>query len=195
MTLLRLLPRASFLALSALALVGCSGLRHTLGIDKQPPDEFAVVESPPLVMPPDFSLRPPASPSQKPADTPVEEQARETIFRLSGNSVQPVSNGESGPAGMSSGENAFLNAAGAGNSSPSIRDQIDQEALGVTKQNRSFADELLFWRTTPKPADESLDAAAEEKRLQANEAAGQPVTTGTTPMAVQRQRTFLESLF
>lgn len=47
------------LTLTALVLVGCSGLGETLGYGKKRPDEFNVLTNPPLVLPPDFNLRPP----------------------------------------------------------------------------------------------------------------------------------------
>ena len=41
-------------------LAGCEGIRDQLGFNKKAPDEFTVVKKAPLVLPPDFSLRPPA---------------------------------------------------------------------------------------------------------------------------------------
>ncbi|MBK5955442.1 hypothetical protein CCR92_15760, partial [Rhodospirillum rubrum] len=45
--------------LAPLALSGCSNAKKSLGLDRQPPDEFKVVTRAPLAMPPDFNLRPP----------------------------------------------------------------------------------------------------------------------------------------
>jgi len=39
---------------------GCSGIGRALGFSKRPPDEFEVLARAPLVVPPDFNLRPPA---------------------------------------------------------------------------------------------------------------------------------------
>ena len=42
------------------ALAGCSGsVQESLGLGKRQPDEFQVVRRAPLVLPPDFNLRPP----------------------------------------------------------------------------------------------------------------------------------------
>src|SRR5690606_39495270 len=54
-----------FILLSAFALTGCEGTKQALGIgNKSGPDEFTVITKAPLIIPPDFSLRPPA-PGQK----------------------------------------------------------------------------------------------------------------------------------
>ncbi|MDX1580100.1 MAG: DUF3035 domain-containing protein [Alphaproteobacteria bacterium] len=45
--------------LGALALSGCSGFSDAIGSSKYPPDEFAVIASSPLIIPPDYNLRPP----------------------------------------------------------------------------------------------------------------------------------------
>lgn len=49
------------LVLTAVAMLGgCSGIGKALGFSKRPPDEFDVLARAPLVVPPDFNLRPPA---------------------------------------------------------------------------------------------------------------------------------------
>src|SRR5256885_17262823 len=41
------------------ALQGCQAIRDATGAAKVPPDEFTVLTKSPLVIPPDFNLRPP----------------------------------------------------------------------------------------------------------------------------------------
>lgn len=43
-----------------LSLGACSGIGNALGFSKRPPDEFEVLAKAPLVVPPDYNLRPPA---------------------------------------------------------------------------------------------------------------------------------------
>lgn len=43
-----------------LSLGGCGGIGDALGFSKHPPDEYEVVSKAPLVVPPDYGLRPPA---------------------------------------------------------------------------------------------------------------------------------------
>ena len=51
--------RLGVLAACGLALMGCQSIREAAGLGKQSPDEFAVVTKAPLIIPPDFNLRPP----------------------------------------------------------------------------------------------------------------------------------------
>nr|WP_279347214.1 DUF3035 domain-containing protein [Govania unica] len=44
----------------ALSLGGCSSLGNALGFSKRPPDEYEIVSKAPLVVPPDYGLRPPS---------------------------------------------------------------------------------------------------------------------------------------
>ena len=37
----------------------CSGVRESAGVNRKSPDEFQVIENPPLVIPPNFNLLPP----------------------------------------------------------------------------------------------------------------------------------------
>src|SRR5580658_9679275 len=53
----------------ALTLSACDSLRRDAGLTKQAPDEFAVVTKAPLIIPPNFNLRPPA-----PGAPPLNQQ-------------------------------------------------------------------------------------------------------------------------
>ena len=53
------LASAAALAALAIALSGCDTIREAAGVTKQTPDELAVVTKAPLVIPPDYNLRPP----------------------------------------------------------------------------------------------------------------------------------------
>ena len=44
---------------------GCSKIRESAGVTRKTPDEFQVIENPPLVIPPDYSLLPPGKVKQK----------------------------------------------------------------------------------------------------------------------------------
>jgi len=58
MTLNRVILAGALVATVGLA--GCNSTRSALGMTKVTPDEFRVVTKAPLVVPPDYSLRPPA---------------------------------------------------------------------------------------------------------------------------------------
>ncbi|MFL0355258.1 DUF3035 domain-containing protein [Erythrobacter sp. GH1-10] len=72
------------------------------------PDEFAVQRQAPLVVPPDFSLQPPAPGAPRPAEGTAQEQALDALF--------------GGPAPRSATEASVLDRAGA--AAPGIRSQI-----------------------------------------------------------------------
>jgi len=63
-----------------LALAGCGGLRDAFGVNKHAPDEFAVVRNVPLVVPPDFELRPPRPGEKRPQEVDSQSQAVAALF-------------------------------------------------------------------------------------------------------------------
>jgi hypothetical protein len=188
----------SALALLALGLSGCSDTRKALGIDKAPPDEFAVVAGSPLTMPPDFNLRPPRSPSDKPPSETAAQAGRQTVFRIADTKPSQAAlsaaaqTGTNGP--LSVGEQALIAKAGAGAADPSIRQQVDKETTQLNADNGSFVDSLLFWREPPPPG-EAVDAQREAQRLKENSALGKPASVGDTPQIERKQRAWLEGIF
>ena len=62
--------------IAAAGLAGCQSTRNALGMSKVTPDEFRVVTKAPLVLPPDFSLRPPAPGKPRPQELQPESAAR-----------------------------------------------------------------------------------------------------------------------
>jgi len=78
--------------LSLLVLSGCGGMRTVLGMDQVGPDEFAVESRAPLLIPPDFNLRPPQPGATRPNEiTPAEpgKQATSTL-RASSDGLSPA---------------------------------------------------------------------------------------------------------
>jgi hypothetical protein len=70
------LKAISGVALAA-SLTACGGNGGSgLGYAKNPPDEFNVVRQAPLILPPDFNLRPPSAQSARPATPAGAELAR-----------------------------------------------------------------------------------------------------------------------
>ena len=65
--------------LSLLSLSGCGDLRLALGMDRSGPDEFAVETRAPLLIPPDFNLRPPQPGASRPQEITAAERARKVI--------------------------------------------------------------------------------------------------------------------
>jgi hypothetical protein len=65
--------------LSLLVLSGCGGMRAVLGMDQVGPDEFAVESRAPLLIPPDFNLRPPQPGATRPNEVTAAERARRVV--------------------------------------------------------------------------------------------------------------------
>jgi hypothetical protein len=73
------LPLLAGAGLSLLVLPGCSDLRLALGMERVGPDEFAVESRAPLLIPPDFNLRPPQPGAPRPQEITAAERARRVI--------------------------------------------------------------------------------------------------------------------
>jgi hypothetical protein len=145
----------------ALALAGCGSLRDLAGLQKKSPDEFAVTTKAPLVIPPDFSLRPPmpgAPPSNSVAPTATAEQA---LFNTS--DPQTVANGMRGNYSMA--EKLLMANAGVQNSDPAIRARIAGDARAVQNSDKSFTDRVLGASPTPDTGQPlNADAVVANKR-------------------------------
>ena len=190
-----------------LATGGCSGVKETLGLTKQSPDEFKVVSRAPLSMPPDYNLRPPTPGSPRPQEGTPRDQAQQAVLGIPADAIPPIGEGEAETA-LSSGESALLQSAGATGVDPNIRQLVDTETaedaadsreafahlLRAEGDSKTLADTLVFWRE-PEPYGTVVDPAAEQKRLQENAATGQPVTEGETPTVVRKKKGALEGLF
>jgi hypothetical protein len=127
-------------------LVGCTSTKEALGMTKVVPDEFRVVAKAPLVVPPDYALRPPAPGEPRPQELQPESQARVAIL------------GARGAEQRSEGEKLLVSRAGAEHADPLIRYVVDDEFGNVAHKDKSFADKVMFWR---KDRPETHGAVAE----------------------------------
>ncbi|WP_340115845.1 DUF3035 domain-containing protein [Pelagibius sp. 7325] len=173
-----------------LAVSACGGFREQLGLNKQSPDEFRVVSRAPLTLPPDYSLRPPEPGAPRPQVGTPAQQAERAVFANSQNpglqqrTIVP----------RTAGEAALLQAAGATEADPNIRQIVNRETNQINEEADYFVDSLVFWNNTT-PAGTVVDPVAETRRLQENAALGQPPTTGATPQIERRRKAPLEGLF
>jgi hypothetical protein len=158
-----------WMAAVGMALAGCSSLSNSLGLNPQGPDEFRVVAKAPLVMPPDFSLRPPAPGAPRPQEINAQKQARAALL------AQPVAGVGGGVALLgeapgavgevrTAGEVALLGNAGATNADPGIRALVDFENAQLLEQGQGFMERILFWEQPPLDV---IEPVAEAKRLRA----------------------------
>jgi hypothetical protein len=164
---------AAFALVGALGLGGCQSASKALGMSKVTPDEFRVVTKPPLVVPPDFSLRPPAPGEPRAAELQPESAAR-AAYQAAALA-----------ANRSAGEQLLAAKAGAATADPLIRFVVDDEFGDIAHKEKSFADRVMFWRKDqPRQAittesGEVVEAAAEEERLRA--------LTGGKAVVISRQ--------
>jgi hypothetical protein len=145
---------------------------------KNSPDEFEVVTKAPLVIPPDFSLKPPAPGQSAGPQTEAELIAQKAI----------LGDAQTFTAGMSPGERALLAGAGATHADPLIRQVIDQDYASLIRRGDDFADRLIFWDKSANPADRSVDPGAEERRLEQRQAGTAPIDKieGQKPPTIQK---------
>lgn len=149
---------AVVVVLSAFALTGCGGesVGDALGLGRRSPDEFQVVQRPPLVLPPDFRLRPPEPGAPPALEATTREQAQ---VALTGEAIPS--------APPTPGQQALV--AAAGPVEPDIRNIVAEETVG-----QAGLDTGRFWfildfqrRRLERAERDPLDARAEAERLAA----------------------------
>ena len=165
---MKLLKAVLTLSLCATALAGCQSLRDAAGLQKKSPDEFAVTTKAPLVIPPDFNLRPP-TPGAPPSNTRDPATNAETALFGTAD-PQTVANGMRG--NYTPGEKLLLANAKAQNSDPAIRARLnaDQRAA-VQNADRSFTDRILSTSATP---DTGRPVNADAEVAKGSKSAAQP---------------------
>ena len=164
--------------LAAVGLTGCNSASRALGMTKVTPDEFRVVTKAPLVVPPDYSLRPPMPGQPRPQELQPESAARAALL------------GERDTEARSEGEKLLVTKAGADKADPLIRYVVDDEFGSVAHKDKSFSDWVIFWRkgqpaVGPDVAAANtatpVNAAAETARIQS--------LTGNQPVIITRKPT------
>ena len=137
---------------AALAVQGCGQLRKLAGVDKNPPDEFKIVNKPPLVMPPEFNLRPPKAGTASPQDLVPTAQAISALFP--GRTTLPP------PASQS--EQALLQAAGSAGASSNVRSTAGDSGTLVVEKGDLIKDILTTGERENSPDGSSVDRVSSE---------------------------------
>jgi len=112
---------AIVLAALGASLASCGG---TGIFNRERPDEFAVQRQAPLVVPPDFSLTPPAPGAPRPTEGTASDQALEALF--------------GGPQARSEVERSTLDRAG--RAEPGIRSQVGDPGTNTVAKGRVTRD-------------------------------------------------------
>ena len=164
--------RLFIIGLCGVLQLGCSvdSVGDALGMGKQSPDEYLIVERPPLSIPPDYELRPPSAGDLDATYSELRERAEKILLGLEDNQNQAISESEI----------AFLSDAGALDSDPGIRRKIDIESGVSVVEDERLIEELMFWREQGG-SDFIVDPVAEAERLRRNALSGLPTTYGASP--------------
>lgn len=122
--------RVVILACLPALLAGCSAI----GNNKNPPDEFAITTKAPLVVPPNYALRPPKPGESRPQELSASERAQQVLL------------GDVSAAPPSQGEVLLLQKSGAVRADRNIRNILSAENGGRGKKDTSLANQLIFWQ-------------------------------------------------
>ena len=136
------IPSWSKLALIAglgFALSNCQSVREATGVAKLAPDEFTVLTKAPLIVPPDYNLRPPQPGAADRNLSSPADMARNALFQQQDAATAAARLGQD----YSEGERMLLARTGASLSDPAIRQQIRIDS-GQTDQGDEFARGVLF---------------------------------------------------
>lgn len=142
---------------ACLLLCACGqGVKKTLGMERNMPDEFGVVERAPLTLPPNYDLMPPEPGAARPQEAAPVNTARGLILRSEPNAPRAI-------AGVSSSENALLNKAGSQNADDNIRRELMGDKDINEDPNRPVIEKLGLRSGNEK--GKALNASEEAARL------------------------------
>jgi len=124
-----------FSAFAAVALIstGCTSTSRALGLEKSAPNEFNILTKAPLIVPPEYNLRPPAVGASSAENNYTQRTAREALL------------GDIDDAAPSQGEIALMAKAGVNRANPEIRLELDG-ANSVERKSAGFTNRVLFWQ-------------------------------------------------
>jgi hypothetical protein len=175
----------TFLLIGAagVVLTACNSTSRALGVAKVTPDEFRVIAKAPLVVPPDYALRPPAPGEPRPQELQPESAARQALI------------GQRQAQTRSTGEALLVQKAGGERADPLVRYVVDDEFGDLAHKEKSFADRVMFWRKDqPQSQPSAAAVAAAEAGAAATpldpaaEAARVAAATGGQPVVIARER-------
>ena len=159
-----------YIRVSILAAVAVSGLALTACASKSKdpttlqgaklPDEFRLISHRPLVVPPEYGLRPPVPGQPRPQELQPETAARTALL---GQAFDPKA---------SQGERLLLAKAGVDAANANMRQVVDDEFADVAYKPKSFADMVMFWKkdapaaaTAGSNTVAAIDPAVEKARI------------------------------
>ena len=183
--------RVAVLLGAVLALSGCDTVRDAAGMNKQPPDEFAVLTKAPLVVPPDFNLMPPKPGAAPTNQTDTNETAETALF-----GSDPAAIAANMTGNYSDGEKLLLANAGVQNADPNIRIHLQSDRKAMLGADDSFTNDLLFWKGPKTDPGKAVDGDAEAKRIAAQKSGDTSGAKSDTPTPkTDEDKGWLDGLF
>lgn len=162
----------TLLGLSALTLNGCGiNVRDELGLNRESPDEFAVITRAPLEIPSQLALPPPIPGMPRPQETSSIDQAKEAVLGREEETQTPISSAEA----------ALLDRTGASSADKTIRAKVNNETQALTDRNEPVAQKLInLSGKKHKPSATIVDAKKELERIQSDAKSGKTITGDST---------------
>ena len=147
-------------ACAAMGLSACNTTTKALGLTKNAPNEFNILTKAPLVVPPEYNLRPPQIGTSSAENNYSQKSAREALI------------GDIDAAEPTRGEVVLMSKAGVGRANQEIRLEIDG-ANSVERKSESFSDQVLFWKDgrVVRPDGSPVDPEVEARRIESLESA------------------------
>lgn len=130
---------AVLLSSAAFALSGCDTFRNTFGLDHYQADEFNISDNPPLSMPPNYNLAPPANSESQGAatksadDENTTKKAKEALLGR----AEKTKNTQT-----TSGKAVVEKASEIQKADPEIRKTVTDEKDSLSRDSNSFSDKL-----------------------------------------------------
>lgn len=143
-----------------LFLTACDSTRTALGLNRNENDEFAVLTTAPLTLPPNFDHLPSpvAADATAGGDTTAATKARDAALSQFSHSVAYEQKA------ASSGEAELLKNANASEKDPAIRQALGKDATKDKQKNESFVKNLLSIKD--ESSAKTIDPFEEKKRLE-----------------------------
>ena len=143
-----------------LALMGCQSVREATGSAKVAPDEFTVLTKAPLVLPPDYNLRPPQPGIASRNELDADDQGRAALFPQNAAAAAAALGGA-----YSDGEKLLLTKTNALSVDPNIRHSVTSD-VGQEDQGAAFAQKVLYSGAGTAPAATAPAAQPQRPRPQ-----------------------------
>lgn len=162
-------------------LSACSDNSNLIRISEKPPDEFAVIRKEPLVIPPNFNLRPPGQ-SKKPTSDNASDKAKNV---LTDSTAGKKRNGLPAPEKLSAGDVILLKKTGYNEKKSGIREVLVTENSQIL-QNKGRVEILVERLVGDRNDKEVLDPVLEVKRSQEIMATGENLVKSQQPVIIRR---------